>query len=88
MASRSWTEIDLSSIRENAQILKKKAGKGLLFMACVKGDGYGHGMIKVAKAALDGGADRLSVARVEEGVILRKAGVQAPIPASSGRDYF
>jgi len=48
-------------------------------MACVKGDGYGHGMIKVARAALEGGADRLSVARVEEGVALRRAGLLVPI---------
>jgi len=48
-------------------------------MACVKGDGYGHGMIKVARAALEGGADRLSVARVEEGVALRRAGLLVPL---------
>jgi alanine racemase len=48
-------------------------------MACVKGDGYGHGIVQVGRAALEGGADRLSVAHVEEGVALRQAGISAPI---------
>lgn len=48
-------------------------------MACVKGDAYGHGMVSVAESALRGGADRLSVAHVEEGIALRKAGIQVPI---------
>ena len=76
---RTWAEIDLQAIRHNARILKDLAGPKRLFMACVKGNGYGHGMVPVAEAALEGGADRLSVAYVEEGVELRKAGVSAPI---------
>ena len=45
----------------------------------VKADGYGHGAVPVARAALDAGATWLGVALVEEGVALREAGIDAPI---------
>ncbi len=45
----------------------------------VKANGYGHGAEAVARAALKGGATRLGVALTEEGVALRKAGIDAPI---------
>ena len=48
-------------------------------MATVKADGYGHGAVPAARAALAGGADRLGVALVEEGAGLRAAGVDAPV---------
>jgi alanine racemase len=47
--------------------------------AVVKADGYGHGDVPVAEAALAGGATSLAVALVEEGVRLRDAGIAAPI---------
>lgn len=76
---RVWAEVDLEAIRHNAHALKEAAGPSRLYMACVKGNGYGHGMVQVARAVLQGGADRLSVAQVEEGIELRKAGIKAPI---------
>ena len=79
LSGRSWVEVDLEAIRRNAAWLKEKVGVGRLLMACVKGDGYGHGLVQVGRAALEGGADRLSVAHVEEGVALRQEGVPAPI---------
>jgi alanine racemase len=48
-------------------------------MAVVKADAYGHGLVPVARAALQGGAEWLAVALVEEGVALRTAGIEAPI---------
>ena len=47
--------------------------------AVVKADGYGHGALPVARAALQGGATWLAVALVEEGVSLRDGGIEAPI---------
>ena len=79
MPPRIWAEVDLEAVRHNVRVIKKATGSGRLFMACVKGDGYGHGMVRVAKAALQGGADRLSVAHVEEGIRLRQAGIMGPI---------
>ena len=48
-------------------------------MAVVKADGYGHGMVRAARAALSGGADWLGVTTVAEAVALREAGVTAPV---------
>jgi alanine racemase len=50
-----------------------------LLCAVVKANGYGHGALLVANAALDGGADSLAVAIVDEGIELRAGGVTAPI---------
>jgi alanine racemase len=48
-------------------------------MAVVKADGYGHGDVRVAQAALEAGASWLGVALVEEGIRLREHGVDAPV---------
>jgi alanine racemase len=69
-------EIDLDAVRHNVRVLKPER-TGVL--AVVKGDGYGHGDVQVARAALDAGASRLGVALVEEGVRLRDHGISAPI---------
>jgi len=44
-------------------------------MAVVKADGYGHGSVQVARAALAAGAEWLGVATIEEGLELRRAGL-------------
>ncbi|MCS5718228.1 alanine racemase [Herbiconiux sp. CPCC 205763] len=50
-------------------------------MAVVKADGYGHGAVPAARAALDGGATWLGVADVAEAIALREAGIRAPVLA-------
>ena len=47
----------------------------------MKADGYGHGAVPVARAALEGGAGWLAVALVDEGIELRQAGIDRPGPA-------
>jgi alanine racemase len=79
MTNRAEAVIDLSAIRANVAFLKGKAGVDLL--AVVKADAYGHGLIPVAKAALEGGATWLGVALLEEAISLRAAGITAPILA-------
>ena len=71
-------EVDLDAIRHNAGVLGDLAAPAAL-CAVVKADGYGHGAVEVARAALDGGATWLAVALVEEGAALREAGVDSPI---------
>lgn len=74
----SWIEIDVDAIEHNvAQIARIVAPAEIC--AVVKADGYGHGDIPAAEAALAGGATYLAVALVNEGVRLREAGVEAPI---------
>ena len=70
----AWAEIDVAALRHNAALLHKAAAPAAL-CAVVKADGYGHGAVVVAHAALDGGATSLAVATVEEGMALRDAGI-------------
>ena len=74
----SWVEIDLDAIEDNARAIRSAVAPALL-CAVVKADGYGHGDVPAAEAALAGGADWLAVALVEEGARLRDAGINAPI---------
>jgi alanine racemase len=69
--------IDLDAIRDNVALMR--AGTTAEVMAVVKGDGYGHGMLPCARAALAGGATWLGVATLDEGLELRRAGIGAPI---------
>ena len=71
--------IDLDAIRDNVALLR--AGTTAKVMAVVKGDGYGHGMLPSARAALAGGATWLGVATLDEGLALRRAGIEAPVMA-------
>jgi alanine racemase len=73
-------EVDLDAIRANVAELARRAGSAAV-MAVVKADGYGHGMVPSARAALDGGAHWLGVAFVEEALALRAAGIDAPVLA-------
>lgn len=72
-------EVDLDAIQHNVQQFQKHLGPETNIMAIVKADGYGHGAIFVAKAALEAGATYLGVSFVDEGVELREAGITAPI---------
>ncbi|NTU72171.1 MAG: alanine racemase [Coriobacteriia bacterium] len=75
----AWVEIDLAAIQSNVRSLKGLTRPGTLFMAVVKADGYGHGALHVARAALAAGADRLGVATLDEALALRDAGITGPI---------
>ena len=75
----TWAEIDLDAIAHNTRELKRRVGGKTELMAVVKANGYGHGAVPVAEAALDNGASRLAVNRTLEGVQLRRAGITAPV---------
>jgi len=73
-----WAEVDLSAIAHNVAALKKAASCAR-FMAVVKANAYGHGMIPVAERALQSGANWLGVARLGEALALREAGIEVPV---------
>src|SRR5450759_2521207 len=75
----AWIEVDLSAVADNVRALKALTAPKTLFMAVVKADGYGHGAVEVARAALQARADRLGIATIDEGAELRAAGVESPI---------
>ena len=74
----TWADIDLEAIKHNVQEISQVVSPAIL-CAVVKADGYGHGAIPVARAAVSAGAKWLAVALVEEGIALREAGIEAPI---------
>ncbi|MGA9595070.1 MAG: alanine racemase [Acidimicrobiia bacterium] len=74
----SHVEVDLNAIRHNARLIADAVAPAML-CAVVKADGYGHGDVPAAEMALEGGAQWLAVALVEEGIRLREAGIDVPI---------
>ena len=72
--------IDLGAISANVETLRGIAGTQYA-MAVVKADGYGHGALQSARAALEGGADCIGVADASEAFALRAAGLTAPLLA-------
>ncbi|MBB5914698.1 alanine racemase [Nocardia transvalensis] len=72
------TVIDLDAIAHNVRVLSEHAGDAAL-MVVVKADGYNHGAVPVARAALAAGAAELGVTTVDEALQLRAAGIDAPI---------
>ncbi|WP_421121107.1 alanine racemase [Aquihabitans daechungensis] len=73
-----WAEVDLGAISANVATLRALAAPAAM-CAVVKADGYGHGAVPAARAALAGGADVLAVALVAEGVELREAGIDTVV---------
>ena len=70
----AWVEVDLSAITANVAHIAATVAPATV-CAIVKADGYGHGAVPVAGAALAGGAAYLGVALAEEGHELRQAGI-------------
>ncbi|GAA1618003.1 alanine racemase [Catellatospora bangladeshensis] len=75
--AQSQVVVDLDAIRANVATLRSHTTAQV--MAVVKGDGYGHGMVPAARAALSGGATWLGVCTLEEAFGLRDAGLTAPV---------
>ncbi|WP_232236097.1 alanine racemase [Nocardia sp. BMG51109] len=83
------TVIDLDAIAHNVRILAEHAGDAAV-MVVVKADGYNHGAVRVARAALAAGAAELGVTTIAEALRLRAAGIDAPILSwlnTSDADY-
>ena len=74
----AWAEVDRDALRANARAVAERIAPSAL-CAVVKADGYGHGAVTAALAFLDGGAQGLAVAIVDEGLELRNANITAPI---------
>jgi alanine racemase len=75
----AWVEIDLDALAANLAVARDLAGPGVLVEPVVKADAYGHGMVPVARALVESGADGLCVATFDEAVALRSAGLEARI---------
>jgi len=76
---RALAEIDLEAIRHNVRRLMRDLPDGAVHCAVVKANGYGHGAVPAARAALAAGSTWLGVAAAAEAEELRAAGLTAPI---------
>ena len=75
---QTWIEVDLDAIAHNVKTaLRLNASK--LLMAVVKANGYGHGDLEVAQAALEAGASMIAVSSFDEALHLREKGLVAPL---------
>jgi alanine racemase len=72
-------EIDLAALRHNFQEIQRTVGEDCDVLAVVKADAYGHGASQVAPTLAAAGAGLFGVALVEEGVELRRFGIEQPI---------
>jgi alanine racemase len=75
----TWAEINLEAYAHNIRELKRITRPPARLMAVVKANGYGHGAVEVAREALQNGAQYLGVARINEAIPLRQAGLEVPI---------
>ena len=76
---RTWSEINLDSLKFNYNTIRKKIGENVKFLGVVKADAYGHGSINVAKTLEEIGADYLAVSSIDEAMELRVNGIKMPI---------
>ena len=74
----AWVEVDLAAVSANVAHIGELVAPSAV-CAVVKADGYGHGAVPVARAAIAGGASHLGVALAEEGHELRHAGIDVPV---------
>ena len=71
--------VDLGAIEYNVERVRDLVGENVEILAVVKADAYGHGAVETARACERAGAAALGVALVQEGVELRRAGIDLPI---------
>ena len=74
----AWAEISRSALAHNIAVVRELLGVTQV-CAVVKANGYGHGAVLAARAMIEGGADCLAVAIIDEGIELRAAGITESI---------
>lgn len=79
MQPRAWITIDPSALAHNAGVFRRAIPAGTRLGILVKANGYGHGMLVAAHAAVAGGADQLMVVSIEEALALRAAAIETRI---------
>ena len=79
MNPRNRRVVDPGKIEQNMREICSALPEHVRALAVVKADGYGHGALQTARAAIHGGASMLAVASVDEGTALRDGGIRIPI---------
>jgi alanine racemase len=87
MIRSTVARVDLQALRHNFAAIRTfletgarpPGGPGPTLIAVVKANAYGHGAVPVAQALEDAGAEMVACADIEEGIVLRRAGLRIPI---------
>jgi alanine racemase len=82
----AWIEVDLDQVRSNLRRIHERKAPGLGIWAVVKDNAYGHGAVRIARAALESGAMGLGVNTLGEAAELRASGVPGPVLMLGERD--
>ena len=75
----AWIEIDTAALAANLAVLRRMAGDAIAILPVVKADAYGHGMVPVARALAEAGADGLCVATLDEAIVLDDSSLGVPL---------
>lgn len=75
----TWLEVNLEAIAQNLHCVQRLVGSAVGIVVILKADAYGHGAVRIARTALNNGAQMLGVACLGEAIALRQAGIQSPI---------
>jgi len=75
----AWVEIDLGRLRRNLQLIRRDLPARVKLLAVVKDDAYGHGAVELARIALQERASFFGLSTLEEAMMLRDAGIRAPL---------
>jgi alanine racemase len=81
---QTWAEVDLAALAHNYRVIRAHVGEDVKILAAVKANAYGHGAVACAVRLEEEGVDWFGVALPEEGVELRKAGIDAPVLCLGG----
>ncbi len=76
---RTWAEVDLDAVAFNARQTQRLVGEQVKLFAVIKADAYGHGLLPVVKTLVSAGVSDFCVASMDEGIVLREAGIDAPV---------
>ena len=86
MFRRTYAEINLEHLSHNFNLIQKMAQPDRFLCPMVKANAYGHGDVRIAQHLVKIGAKHLGVCLIEEGLLLRKSGLQADILVFRGFD--
>ncbi len=75
----SWVEISSEALQHNVMQFRSLIGEKRIFCGVVKSNAYGHGMLEISPLLLSSGVDWLGVNSLEEGILLRREGIRAPV---------
>lgn len=78
-AHAAWIEVDRGALVHNASVLRRAIPADCRLGLLVKANGYGHGLEMAARAGVEGGADQLIAATLDEALAVRRAGIGAPL---------